>query len=144
MPWVLQHLLIQKGQYAIRGQEYTPISGSSTPSKTKFLLHHAIKTIICILVVDLSAQLPPPPNSTELFSARRVHFLDRFSEISSEEIAVRTFGSSLYWCNLYSILQGVFSLSAILTVALGVSDVSSYKPLFGSIRDVKCLRSFWG
>ena len=118
--------------------------GHVLPSKPRFLLQHATKAIICILVVDLSAQLPPPPNSTEIFSAQRVPFLARFGEVSSEEIAVRIFGSLLYWCNLFSIMQGVFSLSAVLTVGLGVSDVRSYKPLFGSIRDVKCLRSFWG
>jgi len=118
--------------------------GQVLPSKPRFILQHTIKAIICILVVDLSAQLPPPPNSTELFSAQRVPFLARFGEVSGEEIAVRIFGSLLYWCNLFSILQGVFSLSAVLTVGLDMGDVRSYKPLFGSIQDAKCLRSFWG
>jgi hypothetical protein len=118
--------------------------GAQPPSKLKFLLQHVIKALVCITVVDLSAQLPPPPNPTELFSSERVRFFTRLSVVSGEEMAVRVFGSLLYWCNLFSILQGVFSLSAILAVGFGVSDVDSYRPLFGSLRDATGLRRFWG
>ncbi|KAF1948164.1 hypothetical protein CC80DRAFT_541141 [Byssothecium circinans] len=114
------------------------------PSKPRFLLQHVTMVLICILAVDVSSQLPPAPNPAELFAAQRVHFLSRLGEVSGEEIAVRIMGSVLYWCNLFAILQGLFSFAALLAVSFGLSDVRSWRPLFGSLRDATSLRYFWG
>jgi hypothetical protein len=70
--------------------------------------------------------------------------LARLNEVSGDELAIRTIGTAIYLTGTFAILQGLFSFAATVAVGLGWTDVESWRPLFGSLRDASSLRGFRG
>ncbi len=114
------------------------------PSRLAFVLEQAMLVVICIGVIDFSSAQPPPQNPAELFAQTKVPMLSRFAEISKEDMSLRFVSTIIYWFNMRAVMQGVTSLCALIAVALGVSQVQAWRPLFGSPSTAYNLRGFWG
>lgn len=114
------------------------------PLTLDFFLLHTLKLLVCTLILDISSQLPAPSNPTELFSTGKIQVMSRVGAITTEQIIIRLVGSFIYWINLFAVLQGVFSVTAVLTVGLGLSHPGSWKPLFGPMHSATSIRGFWG
>jgi hypothetical protein len=121
-----------------------PFRDGKVPSTAWFLFQQVLITLLCILVVDASTAPPPPPNPAALFAPEKTRFFSRLDKITNEEMTLRVVSTAIYWTNMYAIMQGCVSVSAILMVSLGLSPVDSWRPFFGKWTDAYDLRRFWG
>lgn len=121
-----------------------PFRQGKPPSRFAFVRKQLLITTVCVTVIVVSGAQPPPPNRQDLFGQRRVLLLSRLGEISGKEMLVRIISTSVYWANMWAIMQGVTSFAASIAVALRWSEPAAWKPLFGPPGAAYSLRGFWG
>lgn len=114
------------------------------PSRWTFTVRQAIVAAVCYLTLDLLDFRPPPPNVNEIFSRSRIPLFRRFHEVTGEQWKLRVFSTFGFAFTFFCIIQGFYSAVAAATVGLGLSDVASWRPVFGSLSDAYNLRNFWG
>ena len=115
------------------------------PSRGRFLRDSALKLTACILIIDLVGLVPTQPaQNFILFSGARVPLFARLVDVTSEEALVRVVVSLLVWIINYCILEAIYDTLAIVFVALGLTGVSPWRPIFGNSEDCRSLRRFWG
>ena len=114
------------------------------PSRAKFLTWTALRFVACYLVLDLIESQPAPPNADEIFALSSVPVFRRLSEISIEEVFIRTIGSFTLWVMAYSILGCLYAFAAIVAVGSGLGQVREWRPIMGSISEAYTIRGFWG
>lgn len=116
------------------------------PSRPRFLLN-TLKTLIpCWIILDLMSLVPPQSAEARVedFAWNRVPIFSRLFEVSIEEIAKRFLTTFLFWTATYCILQVFYSIVAGVSVALGLTRVEVWPPLFGSMTQCYSMRQFWG
>ncbi|KAI8631572.1 membrane bound O-acyl transferase family-domain-containing protein [Xylariaceae sp. FL1651] len=114
------------------------------PSKVAFLIRNSLKCIIYIDLLRLTSRLGNPEDNPILFSQDHVPFFQRLGDISSTELQTRVLGVLGYWTIQYMVISVLYSTLAILAVVLGLSAVSEWPPVFGSVVDSWSLGQFWG
>ena len=114
------------------------------PSRPAFLRKTFIKLVACYIMLDIFGLGADAEVNVKSFSPQRTLFFRRLSEISGEDISTRfatTLGTGV---SIYCFQDGLQSLLALTAVSMGISDVSSWRPRFGSLRDAYTIRRFWG
>lgn len=115
------------------------------PTRAEFLWRNAVGFVICTILLDLSRwPAGDPKRNAVLFSPSRVSLFARLGDVTAQELVVRLITSVMFWFITYITFQGIYSGSAFLTVASGLSKVEVWRPLFGSLADCWSLRQFWG
>lgn len=114
------------------------------PTRLAFVIKQILLTAVCVAVIVVSSAQPPPPNRLDLFAQSRVPLFSRIGVVSREELFIRVLSTSIYWTNMWAIMQGVTSLAASVVVSLRLSGTAAWKPLFGSPYAAYSLRGFWG
>jgi hypothetical protein len=114
------------------------------PLRANFLTWTALRFVACYLVLDLIESQPAPPNADEIFALSSVPVFRRLSEVSIEEIFIRTIGSFSFWVMIYALLHCLYAFSAFVAVGSGLSDAREWRPFMGSISEAYTIRGFWG
>ncbi|KAL8789658.1 MAG: hypothetical protein Q9195_006711 [Heterodermia aff. obscurata] len=115
------------------------------PSRRRFLRDTALKLTACIFIIDIASLVSAQPaQNAALFSEARVPLFARIGDVTGEEAVVRVSVSLLGWVINYCVLEAIYDMLAIVSVVLGFTGVSSWRPIFGKIEDSSSLRQFWG
>lgn len=114
------------------------------PSKAEFLLRNMLKCLFYIHILRLSSRFGNPDENPILFSSDRIPFLTRLGSVTRSEMSTRVLGVLAYWTVQYMVIDVLYSVHAVLAVALRITDVDVWPPVFGSVDDAWSLRQFWG
>lgn len=114
------------------------------PGRAEFLRGMIIKWTLYALVLDLTSLFENDGNNTITFSSDRIPFFTRLASVSKEEIVARIISIGVYWSIQYVVIEVVYGTLAIVAVALGITPVNAWPPVFGSVVDSYSLRQFWG
>lgn len=116
---------------------------SYVPTRAVFLRRHLSLLVLCYLTLDLLGLAADPEANAGFFAPSKIPFFVRLSQVSSQEIAMRIFGTLGSGLGVLCSQQGVYSLLAILFVGTGLSEPVYWRPLFGSVSDAYTVRRFW-
>ncbi|MCJ1251307.1 hypothetical protein MMC30_008539 [Trapelia coarctata] len=114
------------------------------PGKAEFLVRKIFKCLIYILILRLSHRFGNPDENPVLFSSDRIPFLTRLGNVSASEMRTRVLGVLAYWTIQYMVIEVLYSFLAVLAVAMRITDVDVWPPVFGSVDDAWSIRQFWG
>jgi hypothetical protein len=115
------------------------------PTRQNFLRQSAITVGICVFLLDLLGLFASDTSENKVnFARERVGFFSRLHNISSEEYAIRTVSTLIWWIAANWILQVLYYSLAFGTVLFNVTSPNLWPPLFGSLRDLLSVRQFWG
>ena len=114
------------------------------PSKFNFLIRMTAICVSAYLFLDAASLTAHPELNSINFAPHKIPFLRRLGQIEGEEMIVRVSTILGVYISLYIYLQLVYGSMAIVAVALGMSDVAAWPPVFGSWMDIWSLRQFWG
>ena len=114
------------------------------PSKAVFLRAMILKWSLNVFLLDLAGLFNNSGNNTVTFSSERIPFFTRLAKVSPEELFARSVSIMAFWTMQYIVIEVVYGALAIVAVALGITSVSAWPPMFGSISDSYSLRQFWG
>ena len=104
----------------------------------------ALKLTACILIIDIVALVPvKPAQKSILFSGARVPLFAILWYVTGEEAVIRVGVSLSGWVIHYCILGAIYDTLAIVFVALVLTGVSAWRPIFGKLEDCRSLRRFW-
>ena len=115
----------------------------SIPSRPAFLRWTFIKVVACYIVLDMLGLGADAETNMKNFSARHIPLFSRLPEVSAEEFAIRDFSTLARGIGIYCSQEGLQSLFALAAVGVGISDVRSWRPRFGSLHDAYTVRRFW-
>ena len=116
---------------------------SYVPSRGTFLRHAAARILACYLVVDLMGLGHDDEANMVNFDSSKIPFFARFGEVSLAEFFTRLFVTLGAGLGVYCCQQGLQSIVAFATVALGLSKPEEWRPRFGAMRDAYTVRRFW-
>ena len=130
--------------YEVRNVPSFTSDASEVPSRVRFLGQTARAIIISYIIVDLSTLGAQSEQHALLFAERNVPLLTRIGDTTFEELVIRTVSTLVLCINVICFMHIGYGLMAIFAVALGLSDVRSWRPPFGSPVEAYTLRRFWG
>ena len=113
------------------------------PSKKEFLRRKAITVLICYLVLDLFSLGADPESNAINLSPQLVPLFTRLGDVTGQQLIMRLFVTLGWGAGIYTFQTGVQSLFALIGVGLGLNEVKSWRPMFGSPWDAYTLRRFW-
>lgn len=116
---------------------------SYEPTRAVFLRHHILLLVSCYLILDVLVLGADPEINKIFFAPAMIPFFTRLGQVSGEELAMRIFGTLGSGLGLFCSQQGIYSIVALIAVALGLSEQRYWRPLFGSVSDAYTLRRFW-
>lgn len=114
------------------------------PERSKFLRQMIIKWVTCVLILDLVSLGSNNGNNALIFSSARIPLFTRLYDLSGEEVTTRITSVIAFWTIQYIVIEVMYGMFAIAAVALGITAVNVWPPVFGSLRDSYSLRQFWG
>ncbi|KAL9614720.1 MAG: hypothetical protein Q9167_000789 [Letrouitia subvulpina] len=114
------------------------------PPRWRFVLKRTLMAAACYAVLDLAGARPPPKNKGTLFNPAIVPVFRRLGSITYGELKLRILSTTSFWVTLYSLLQGGQAAASAIAVGFGLSNVTDWRPAFGSLSDAYNLRNFWG
>ena len=123
-------------RFSSKNREYVP-------SRRKFLLEGAFTIVSCYMILDLLNFANDPKASAIYFSSEMTPFFARLRDLTPEQLNIRTFTVLATGVGIYSTQLGIHSLVSLLDVGLGLSTVSSWRPMFGSLTEAYSIRKFW-
>jgi len=143
--WVSLQSRFPATQWAVKNiPSFSRSNPAYIPSRVEFLLRNSLKCLVFIFILRASNDLGNPQDNPTLFSSSRIPLLARLPEVTTEELSTRIFGVLGYWTVEYMLIDVLYSLVASVTVALHITNVEVWPPVFGSIRDAWSIRQFWG
>ena len=116
---------------------------SYVPARGKFLCHAAARILACYLVIDLMGLGHDVEANMVNFDSTKIPFFTRLGEVSLAEFFTRLFVTLGAGLGIYCCQQGLQSILAFTTVALGLSKPEDWRPRFGAMRDAYTIRRFW-
>ncbi len=122
----------------------TTTNSTNGTSKSAFFLRSAATITICYLTLDFLSLGADPSKSAALFAPEKIPLLTRLHEVTCSELVVRLFATLVSGICIYAVQQGLESLLASLSVAVGLSEVEEWSPRFGPVTNAWSLRRFWG
>lgn len=114
------------------------------PGRDKFLRDMIIKWGAYVLILDLVSLISNDGDKSLIFSSTRIPFFTRLVDMSGEEISMRIISVIAYWTIQYIVIEVTSGTFAIGAVALGITAVNVWPPVFGFLGDSYSLRQFWG
>lgn len=130
--------------YEVRNVPHFSSDPKKVPSRSLFLQRTALSIIISYIIVDLSTLGVQPDENTVLFAEGKIPLLTRLGEVTVEELLIRTISTLVLCVNVICFMHIGYGTMAFIAVALGISDVRSWRPPFGSPGEAYTLRRFWG
>ena len=117
---------------------------SYVPSRATFLRQTAIKVVVYYLFIDLLGLGGNDEGmSAALFDSSKVPFFTRLDQISLAEVLMRYSATLAAGLGIYCSQEGLYSILAFVTVALGLSKAEYWRPRFGAMGDAYTVRRFW-
>ena len=123
-----------------------PFSSTSpdwVPSRAEFLRSTLIKLIAIYLARDVAAAVIDPSFNPVHYASNKIPFFARLDEISLQEVIERIIRQTLILTQLSALLYSAVASHAFLSVLLGLSEPSWWRPLFGSPSEAYTVRRFW-
>lgn len=123
-----------------------PFSSSNPtyiPTRGEFLRRTIVKVSFSYLVLDILTASANPATNATVYSLRLVPFFSRLQEVSIEEVITRILTSTGLWASIYCMMQIMHGTVAILAVASGLSEVRTWRPLYGPLSEAYTIRQFW-
>ena len=132
------------GPFEVKG--VPPFSSSNltyVPTRGIFLRQTSMNVFLSYILLDiLSASANPATNAT-VYSLRLVPFFSRLREVSIEEVVARIVISIGVWIGIYCMMQIMYGTVAFVAVASGLSEVRTWRPLYGPLSEAYTIRQFW-
>jgi hypothetical protein len=125
-------------------RHFSATDKSYVPSRSKFILGALGSFVACYLFIDINDANAQSDQDTSFFTPDKVPFFSRLGEIKPEELVVRFIIPLIIWATSYSMIQMTYDLMSIVAVSLRITNVESWRPIFGSIWDAYTVRKFWG
>ena len=94
-------------------------------------------------VLDLGANLPPPDDS-DMLTLDKIHLFSRLSQVTVEELMVRTITSLSFWIMLSAVVNLIYSGMAFVAVGLNTHTPAEWPRLIGFFSDTWSVRQLWG
>lgn len=125
---------------------------SEIPSREEFIRSMGIKMAICTLILWMGRPSGDPVQNWVLFSPHEIpmvgNIIDPAADWSSlvnwERLRIRSLDIHGYWAVQEIIISLLYDFSDTLAVALRITEVDSWPPLFGRLDEAWSLRQFWG
>ncbi|OIW22547.1 hypothetical protein CONLIGDRAFT_214849 [Coniochaeta ligniaria NRRL 30616] len=117
---------------------------SYVPSRSKFILGALGSFVACYLFIDINDANAQSDQDSSLFAPDKIPFFSRLADVAPDELAVRFIIPLVIWATSYSMIQMTYDLMSIVAVGLHITNVNSWRPVFGSIWDAYTVRKFWG
>ena len=114
------------------------------PRRREFLRDMIGKWSAFVLILDLVNLISTDSDKSLTFSSGRIPFFARLMEVSWKEISTSIITIIAYWTIQYIVIEVMYGTFAIAAVALGITAVNVWPPVFGSSGDSYSLRQFWG
>lgn len=114
------------------------------PSCSRFILGALGSFIACYLFIDINDANAQSGQDSSLFAPHKVPFFARLHDVSPEELIVRFITPLIIWVTSYCMIQMTYDLMSIVAVGLRITNVKSWRPVFGSIWNAYTVRKFWG
>lgn len=114
------------------------------PSCSRFILGAMGSLMACYLFIDINDASAQADQDSSLFAPHKVPFFSRLRDVTPEDLIVRFITALIIWATSYCMLQITYDLMSIFAVSLRITNVKSWRPLFGSIWDAYTVRKFWG
>ena len=118
---------------------------ASTPPRKIFLRRTLIHAILSFLFLDMiSSTAVDPEKNRKMFDTRYVPVFSRLSNVTMEELIIRSFITLGSLLGIYVLVIFMQSIVSFTTVLLHISDVVAWRPMFGNVSEAHTLRGFWG
>ena len=115
------------------------------PSKRQFLWSSLCAVMLSLFLLDCTSLMSAPPEEIGvLFSKEREGFFSRLGSVTVEEVPTRLITIFMASLCIYLLFQVIYCTTAFIMVGLRLSDLRTWRPLYGSVGDAWSLRSFWG
>ena len=115
------------------------------PSKMRYVWSRGATAVVCFILLDATRLLgAPPEQNAVLFASGKVPFFFRLRNVSIEDVAMRYVSAIMFGAVTFLLFEGVCCAVGAIWVGLGVSDVKTWRPCFGSPTESWSLRRFWG
>ena len=119
------------------------------PSRSMFVVKRASIALLSYPVLDVityAQHIQHVQNNAVYRPPSSIPILARLfmGEVSRSELGLRLGDAMGYYVFCYCLIQCYTSAFACAVVTLGIDDVKSWKPNFGSLSDGWSLRQFWG
>jgi hypothetical protein len=122
-----------RGEIALRRRD--------APRRGQLLSAKIMELIVVYLIMDAAMSAPLPEQH---LVTREKQTLFRFSNLSSEDLAFRFFGTVGYWFITYVCNRLNHGCAAVLSLSLGLSQPEDWPHLNGPISACCTVRGFWG
>ncbi|KUI61968.1 hypothetical protein VP1G_09110 [Cytospora mali] len=122
------------------------------PSRASFLIGNVLKCVTYILLLRLGNSLGDPSQSATLFSSANIPLAGNIihprtspsTYIDLAQLGSRLLGVLGYWTVQYLIINLLYGILATFSVALHITNVDVWPPVFGRFNEAWSLRQFWG
>ncbi|KAL9090244.1 MAG: hypothetical protein Q9159_002049 [Coniocarpon cinnabarinum] len=115
------------------------------PSRGAFLLQLALRTALCMLIVDAADTFAPSSEDVALnFSTENIPLLNNLGQASGRALAVRCGATVGFFVAVYCTANLTFDLLALIAVGLNWSRPEEWPPFFNSLSEAQSVRLFWG
>lgn len=125
---------------------------SEVPSRVSFITTTLLKITICTLILRMCSSLGDSSQNAVLFSSVKVPLIGNIIDPSAgwsscidwEELHIRLLAVLGYWTVQYLIINLLYDCIAVFSVALHITEVDVWPPVFGRGDEAWSLRQFWG
>lgn len=117
---------------------------SYVPSRPRFILGTLGSVIACYLFIDINDATAQSDQDISLFAADKVPFFARLGDVTLVEVAVKFIIAFFIWATSYCMIRMTYEMVGIVAVALRITSVKAWRPVFGSLWDMYTVRTFWG
>lgn len=143
--WVSLQSRFPGTEWAVKNiPSFSKSNPAYVPSRSAFLLRNTLKCLIFGFILRATNDLGNPQDNPTLFSSARIPLLTRLGDVTMSEFETRILGVLGYWVVEYLFIDVLYSILACVTVALHITDVEAWPPVFGSVLDACSIRQFWG
>lgn len=117
---------------------------SKIPTRREFLKQSLRTLVVYFLIFDAIISSTNPAAAAKWCNQSKIVFFSRIQDVSIEEAAFRILATVLFIAVSYLTVTVGFTFSSIISVALGLGEVTWWRQLFGSLSEAYTLRGFWG
>lgn len=114
------------------------------PPRGRFCRWTSLSALSCYLLCDLLNHYLESPLNGILYSLKHIPLFSRWDHVTRDELVVRLAFSMGIWATMYFGLRFLQDVLALIAVMTGLSEVSQWRPAFGSPLEAWSLRRFWG
>jgi hypothetical protein len=116
------------------------------PTRSEFLWRSLIRVGILGCFLGLTGKFAQEfwKENAIIFSAARVPIFSRIAKVTLVELGTRAVGVLAYWTMQYLSLSLIYGFLSIVAVAVGLSNVEEWPPVFGSVDEAWSIAQFWG